>query len=404
MEAPAMTRLVSVLTIAIAFVGCQKNSQEPDPTADALTELKDRIGKLEQSVASLHKALQAADSARTTKSDDSAPQALAFARDKLAANDYVSAYDFLVAAIRLAPSSPQVFDATLEFVNHAAQSDDDQALDLAYALYAHLAGLIPFQPLPDISSARQKYLDAGNLFSPADSGIRQDPLESIRDSIATMTKGDMPHPVASIVAQAIRSDLEVAAVAILDDPPVSTHDSWQDWNDLQKQLDHFERQVLMKMYVEIHDQFALWDKNTTKLLQPPAASKGGDQVSIGDAILAEIRAGYRLRSSMVPFVESELSGAKTDQQKLDTRLERLERTREWIYNQDVLATIGQLRERADLAPLEKLRRLATYDERRLSPYVLQRHQEEWNQWFEELDDEEQKVEATKIRVLGEIVQ
>ena len=74
-----------------------------------------------------------------------------------------------------------------------------------------------------------------------------------------------------------------------------------------------------------------------------------------------------------------------------------------MHNRHALAIITFVREKKELTPLEKLKRLARYDERRLSPYVLQRYHEEWNQWFEELDSEEQKVEATRIRILGEAI-
>jgi len=360
MEVRPMTRFLTILTVGFAVVGCQRDS------------------------------------------NDSAKNALAGAREKLEAMQYVSAYDLLLAAIRLDPSSPEAFDGTLEFVRQAAQSDDGQALDLANDLYVRAAGLIPFQPLSDISSAREKYVNAGQLFESATPFVPPKPLESIRSQITALRTTAMPDAVASLVSQTIRSDLDSVAVSMVDDGFASEDGFWQEWRELGMQLEQVETAVLTKMYTKVHERLAQWKSETTQLLERYENAKLAELAWIGDGIVAAVQAGYRLRSEMVPFVESGIVAAKADQEELDKWLDYLERTREWIHNQHALATIKFVRDNKELTPLEKLKRLARYDERRFSPYVLQRYQEEWNQWFEELDDEEQRVEATKIRILGEV--
>lgn len=404
-----MARLLSILAVAFAVLGCQRNSQSSNPgelaeLKKAVSALDEKIEKLTKSVESLQQTASTKPAtAGTTNSNDSATHALAAAREKLEAKQYVSAYDLLLAAIRLDPSSPEIFDATLEFIRRAAESKDDQALDLANDLYVRAAGLIPFQPVSDIASAREKYVDAGQVFEPSTPTAPANPLESIRTEITTLKKADMSSEIRSLIAQRIRSDLESVAVRIVSDGLASEAGFLEQWNDVKTQLEHVETEILTKLYTDVRERVTKWKNESAAILQRYEKAKTQELSSIGDAIVAAVQTGYRLRSEMVPFVESAIVGAKDDQQELDKRLDHLERTKEWIHNQHALATISYVRENKQLTPLEKLIRLAKYDERRFSPYVLQRYQEEWNHWFEELDDEQQKVEATKSRILGEVI-
>ncbi len=402
MDTHAKARLLTVLATVFAVVGCQGNSEalnlnELSEINESLSNLTKETKALKTDIASLR------DADATTHSNDSATEAVASAREKLDQNDYVAAYDFLLAAIRLAPSSPEVFDSTLKFTRAAVQSDDDEALDLAYDLYVRVAGLIPFQPLSKIVSAREEHVKAGELFEPAAPFVAPDPLESIRSRITQTHAREMPGQVASLVVQAIRADLESVAVTIGSDPSVSSDDCWRDWHDLNTELESFETEVLATMYGDLGHRVAAWQNDTTEILKRYENAKPQQFASIGDGIVAKVHDGYRLRSEIVPFVEADIASAKSDQDKLNKRLDYLERTKEWMHNQHALATIEFVRENKELAPLEKLKRLAYYDDRRLSPYVLQRYQEEWNQWFEELDGDEQKIEATRIRILGEAI-
>ena len=157
--------------------------------------------------------------------------------------------------------------------------------------------------------------------------------------------------------------------------------------------------MLTSMYTEVHSRLTHWDQATTTLL-------GQLQKSSSDDIPVVVQEGYRLRRDILPYAEAVIPQAVQDQKTLDERIDLLERTREWLYNQQTLNLISGLKDMQgkdskELPPIDKLKRLAAFDERHLSPYVSQRYQEEWNKLFAELKDD-QKIEATKLRIMREV--
>ena len=395
--------LIVTLTCCSIFtvVGCKSKSQDPKPME--LGEIKRSLSDLNGKIEGLEKSVRLLSEARQAHLNDSAIKAVASANEKLDQKDYVGTYDLLLAAIRLDPSSPEVFAATLGFVRQTLQSDDDLALDLANDLYVRVAGLIPFQPLSDISSAREEYQKTGDIFEPTAPYVPPDPLEYLRDRITHLGKSDLPGEVASLLVQAIRSELESLAIAINDEPTSSTDDFWQEWQELDNELKKVETKVLTTLYAASDKRKSQWHNESVATIKRynKTTTKGDptEFVTILGDIDAQIQAGFRLRLEIAPFAEAGIVAAKNHQRDVDKRLNFLERTGEWIYNQHALATITSVREGPPIPAMDKLKRLARHDERRLSPYVQMRFHEQWNRWFEELDTEKQKETATRLRIL-----
>ena len=144
---------------------------------------------------------------------DASSDAITLARSRLDQNDYTAAYDMLLAAMRLDPSSPDVFALSLTFVQRANSADSDEAQELAHDLFVRVDGLIPFQPLDHILEARKKYNDVSRLFEKAKASLPtpSDPFAAIQKKVDSIKDQRVPAEVRSQLLQRVRADLEALA-------------------------------------------------------------------------------------------------------------------------------------------------------------------------------------------------
>ena len=84
---------------------------------------------------------------------------------------------------------------------------------------------------------------------------------------------------------------------------------------------------------------------------------------------------------------------------VDEKVTLLQRTKTWLYNQQVLHLIRDIEPRKNIGTKEKIQHLAKVDEEQLCSYILRRYSELWGKIFEELKNEDEKVWAVRLRIL-----
>lgn len=391
--------------ITLAILGCG------DPETAQMEQLIKQVGALKQQIASLEKRSTALQEVilrppeETSHSDDVA-QVLATVRHKLEAKNYVAASDYLLAAMRIDPSSPEVFNTTLEFVRQTAASDNDEALYLANDLYTRMGGLIPFQPISRIENARKEYVAASSAFQPVmlppavAPRPTPSPLESIQTELEALKSAELPTDAMSLAVQSIRRDLQALATGTAFQAPGGDPEFRKRWQSANHQLDELETDVLTRLYEEgVRSRFMSWKEQATAIrkFHRNAAPKQHDEVyRRADEALT---VGYQLRSETQPFAEGEIPEAERDIRTLNAQIDKLIGIRKLAANQFALVMLRYLEGKQDYHPLEKLEDLAEEcHELYLSPYVRRQYEAAWTKWFEELETP-QKVEATKIRIL-----
>jgi hypothetical protein len=392
-----------LLSFLTAF-GCGKDSNSS--VSAGLKAIQEKLDRLERS------SLTAPPNSRD---DDSAPppdslrseatKAIERSRVSLDEHDWPAAYDMLLAAMRRDPSLPEVFQMALDFLDGTTSSDDERVGELAHDVLIRLDALIPFQPVDQIAAARQSYNEVAQELENqgATPAPPIGPIDAIQNSIARAANPKLPLDVRSLLLQRSRSELENLALDVTEASEPIPDDFWNKWQAAKSKLDETEGQTLGSLYAELHARVSGWHQTALEMQRKSTETNAEQVEAAGKNVLQVLQTGYRLRRESLPFVEGAVVQAIDDQKALDDRIEFLERTREWLYNQQTLNFLGWLNEvsQKELTPLAKLQKLANYDERRLSPYILQKYQDEWNKWFEECDDA-MKVEAAKARVVHQV--
>lgn len=346
---------------------------------------------------------------------ESPDHAVALARESLTADppDFQTAHDFVVAAMRIAPTSPEVFDVATEFVTRVqnAASEDDAAL--AFDAYARIEALIAYQPVETIVSARKQFNQLGEAFE-ANSGVDALPQREAADSTDVVSaklelakSAECTPELRLRVLQQIRDELDSAMVdAVLLDPQAS-EDISERWRQATSQCADVETMVLSQLYEGLSERIDKFLSSSQESLDECNDTKRqkatGYFEEVGKKLEKQQTVGQRLLGEMPPYTDAGAGTSVEDAKKLEARLDLIARTRQWMHNQHALRLIIHINDinEKNLPAQERLKRLAQCEERMFTPYVLGRYQAEWERWFEELSTEDERIEAAKLRLIHE---
>lgn len=343
---------------------------------------------------------------------ESPDRAIAQVRTHLEADppDFQTAHDFVLAAMRISPESPDVFAVAVEFVKqaHGAAGEDD-ALALAYDLFARLEALIPFQPVDEIVGARAQVREIGKLLEPTIEEVEPhvsetfDPIASVSAKLERAKSAEWSPEVQSRVLQRLREELDSAMVEAVLIEPQASNEIAKRWRQATDEIDVEETKVLTHLYSALSERLQDFMARSEKTLKDcndqQQARVSGFFGEIDKRLVEHQEEGQRLFAEMAPFTVAAVGAASEDSKALEARLVLLDRTRQWMHSQYALQLIKYLNEQK-LSPSDSLKRLAKCDERKLIPYVLSRYQEAWDKWFAELDEVE-KLQAVKWSIIRE---
>jgi hypothetical protein len=333
---------------------------------------------------------------------------LSRARQHLEKQEFQQAHDYLLASLRLDPSEPTLFETVVGFVKATVKNADPKVEALAEDLYRRADLLVTYQPLDNLISARQQHVKLGELFAekPGGAGSPEseppaatDPFDEIRQSVDRAGDAAVPLPVRSKLLERARNDLnalaERAALKELDPLPA---DFWKRHSGMESGLEKEEIAVLLGLFSKQQDTIRKWLDGPCSTALAKARDADTETAPAASTSLAdELQACFRHLNSLTPFVDSSVPGAKQLHVELRDKMDLLDKTKEWLYNQQALRRIQSI-EVSDEAIMDKIRRLVEIREERLAPYIATQFNRVWDDTFRKCNADD-RLEATRLRII-----
>ena len=325
--------------------------------------------------------------------------AIRLAKEQLDVGEFLNAYDLFLVASRLRPSDPQLFDLLLTFIEKTRNSERGEAALLADDLISRGESLIHFQLPMDVASARQRFTQVAQRNAPSVEKV-DSPFSEVLDLLTVAENSAISVPIRTRAAEQARSSLGemLLSRAITDTTDSATDDSSQILA-IQQRIDLAEQACIAELFLKTKERANGWLTSTQKLLKDSELANADDTPAIVGRLRTSTRTGIELAQELTPYAKSGVSGAADLAAQVDEKVTLLQRTKTWLYNQQVLHLIRDIEPRKDLSTKEKIQYLAEVDEEQLSPYILRRHSELWGKIFEELKNEDEKVWAVRLRIL-----
>lgn len=168
---------------------------------------------------------------------------------------------------------------------------------------------------------------------------------------------------------------------------------------IRQRIDGAEEACVGELFRQAKPAADRWISSSEKLLKESNAVDADGTPALVTRLSDSISAGFDLVQELAPYGKSRVAGAGDFAKQVEKRVTLLQRTKSWLYNQQVLRLIRDIETRKDLSIEDKIGYLAEVNEEQLSAYILQRHSELWEKLFEELPDEDKKAWAVKLRIL-----
>lgn len=438
-EPSFMAASLACLFSGLALLFRPASPPDPDPRAIELRQLRTEVGKLQALVTrlgdetkqkveqqasfdeGLSKQIRNLQSLLTRLGDEMKPiqavasadsqakmlqksefeEALSKAAEKLSRQEFIQAHDYLLVASRISATDIRLFNAVVEFVGKAKNSQDDEVVALAEDLLDRGDSLVHFQSPKDVESSRNRLVALRSAFPAPPKAPEPEPRsEAIRRLIGLASNKEYPVVLRTKAIERVKNALDEA---------------WIDWspssnepgNDLtpekikafRKQAEDAEPGCLVELFESHRDDGTKWLDETGKLINEKKNASQQPSILVGE-IDKTISRGINLLQEVVPFAKFGTKGAQELYSQIEQRVGSLQRWRTWLYNQEALDTIRKADSNQRSAELN-LRSMAKLDESLLAPYVSERYAEVWKKIFDSLD-EDSKVEMTKARVLRTI--
>jgi hypothetical protein len=339
---------------------------------------------------------------------DGVQNALALENRSLAAGEMQDAYDALLAAMRIAPGDDRVFAASLEFVQQAVRTNNDDSLALAEDIHQRAANLIPFLPLSRLKSARAEHAElAKSLFPTKPPTKPDDPLAEADALLKAALDAQLPTFVRSRLVHDAELELgnQGSRAAVLQKRPDQQRHFWARWGSAKSRYDEAQSALLTNLYREnCQPRVGAWLKQATDLKAQATQESPQPTDQQSKRILELVTEGQRLERELSTYVEGGVEPATTDAKRdeLNKQIVQLSQLREWNYNRWALVEVEQVEE-SGTKGLDSLKILANIEESRLSAYVGQRLSEVWKKNFDECSKDD-KVTATQLKILREYQQ
>jgi hypothetical protein len=288
------------------------------------------------------------------------------------------------------------------FIEKASQSETLDHQLLAEDMLARMEALIAYQPLPSVRQARQRYQELVDLVAtpPAsDPPENDDPVAVIETLSDLAAETDLPLNVRlRAIADARQAISEQRFAWAAGTDAEAPEEAKKRLIDLEAQLEKAEHACAELEFAPLKRKADEWIAATNRMLNEIRAWKGGKQDSktlLG--LEGRLEEGRRLRVEVAAY--SDLDSANQMLAKLQQVLNSGERATNWADNMRALVKIREIERDDKLTAEQKIKRLAVIPEEELCPEVLQRHNALWSKVYEELETEDQKVAAIRMRIL-----
>lgn len=334
-----------------------------------------------------------------------AVEELAAVKSHLDAGEMQSAYDALLAAMRIAPGNEKVFETSLDFVRKAAKETNDEAILLAEDIHQRAGNLIPFLPLARLKQARASHTQVGDeLFSGKKASDPVDPLTEAESLLNSASRADLPISARARLLHEVDAELGSQArhAVSMTMQPQAEKSFWNRWREVKDRYEDAQKNFLIAVYLDdCKPRMQKWISKVEEFYKRQANVTVEEIHDANEQIFALIDEGQRIGRDLAPFLEGGVEAAVKDNRESgpDVHLNRLTRLREWNYNRWALDRLEKVK-KSNASVLERLKSIAVIDENRLAPFTAQRFNEVWGELFEKCSEND-KVEATKLRILRE---
>jgi hypothetical protein len=386
----------TTLAVPLIAIGCSQNGSSKE-----VEKFEKRLQLIEKSLNDLQSSLQPTErlAADRTTDERAFQQALEAAEKSLEKNAFAEAYDLILCASRLRPSDPKLFELVMNFVERAAKRNDDDAHTFADDLFTRSEALIHYQPVDKVLNARRRYQDlTKKLARPA-----QPPLNPFKETEHLLSMAEaavLPVPVRTKACEQARNALNDLSVSLSAPAPGSSQgDATKRISELEKRIDAAEQSCVVLLFQRAKAQSIKWLEDTKKLLDECQSVEEEKVPEASERLKRAIAEGFEDEQEIAPYSKAKVLGASDLVGQLEERVALLERMKTWVYNQQILRLIRYIETKNEWQPAEKLKHLAEVNEARLSPYVFRRFNEVWDKIFEKLPNEDEKLEAVKLRIL-----
>ena len=226
-----------------------------------------RLGQLEDQLAKL----QTDDPSRRANSlgqitDESKEysDAIRLAKEQLATGAFSNAYDLLLAASRLRPSDPQLFDLLLTFIEKTRDSETGEAAFLADDLISRRESLIHFQLPKDVASARQRFTQVSQRNAPPVEKA-ESPFLEVLDLLTVAENPVISVPIRTRAADQARSSLgDVLLSRAISEKTESTKDDSSQIQKIQQRIDSAEQACIADLFLKTKERANGWLTSTQK--------------------------------------------------------------------------------------------------------------------------------------------
>lgn len=328
-------------------------------------------------------------------------EALSISQTHLDKGDFAPAFDMVMVASRLAPSDPRLFDLVVQFIENATQSEDEDVIALAEDLLDRGDSLVHFQSPGNVDSSRKRLTTLRqSFFKPTPQTAPADSLDSVRNLLAVAEDSSVHLSVRSRAVEQARSALSDAqlsrAISINEKVEVADIDEMR---KLDHQIDKAEKQCITELYLQSKPRIDKWLTATSAVATEIDNAPSKNVPDLSKKIADLLTQGFEHLQELMPYSKSGVEGSPEFTHAVEKQVKLLQRQKTWLYNQQTLRLVREIESKKEWTAEDKLRHLAEVSEELLSPYVLRRHNELWDNVFESLPDEDKKVWAVRLRIL-----
>jgi len=391
--------VVLVLLVASWLFPKQCADSEAADAVQSLDETNARLGRLENQLARLRAAGSESSLGQGADESQQFRDAVQLAKDQLAAGHFLPSYDLILVASRLNPSDPKLFDLLISFIEKCRDAKDEEAEILADDLINRGEALIHFQLPKDVASARERFTTLSKRAEAPPEG-NSAPLTEVLELLAVAEDTALAVPIRTDAAEQARNTLAgivlSGALSRNEEPP--SGDSAES-EGLRQRIDAAEQACIAELFRNAKGSAVRWLTSSEKRLKESKSIDADGTPAVVARLSDSISTGFDLVQELAPYGKSGVAGAADFVKQVEKQITLLQRTKSWLYNQQVLRLIRDIESRKDLSTEAKIGFLAEVNEEHLSPYILRRHSELWEKLFEELPDEAKKAEAVRLRIL-----
>ena len=349
-----------------------------------------RSGKL-----SINPAL-AATSGRDTQSID---QALMAATAAVEHQEWQAGYDDLAFALRVSPGDRSVFDGGCKFVQ-AARNQSEAADLFADSLFQKLDAALPFLPFDQIADARKRLELLAAEPEAKEPPRKENDFSAVYGILKETLKPEIPVNARLALVQEAGAELATLSRRPLQE---RTADYWSGYEAAKREHDRCQNLLASQLYQQSPlgpQSIGQWNQQVRSYFR--ACDEGGlDPAKRDPEAAALLGDGQRILREVTNFSDAGVAEAAEfiKSGTLEYNLNAIVRARDWHYNRWCYAHIERVSTSDFPSPLARLEALANIDESRLHSFVAQRFDQEWARWFEQCGSPDDKLAATKSRIL-----